>query len=190
MKKLTGALMIAVSAVAFTANAQAAELEYKPYVAADYHYTDANAHKESPYYNSGSVSVGTSYNKYFGTELFYQYSNDYKKSNRTTGEKRSSQFQAYGLDMIGYLPLGCDQVFSLLGTIGIGEYKFEKKNGFMTIGSHKHNDSGYGYRAGLGAQYQIDENWSVRAIARYIGLDKVKDFDHMMDYSMGVKYSF
>lgn len=190
MKNTLGALMVAASAIAFSANAHAVEMKYNPYVGINYNYTDANAHRQSPYYNSASINLGTSYNKYFGTELFYQYSDSYKKSNKTTGEKRSSDFQAYGLDLMGYLPLGCDQVFSLIGTVGIGEYKFEKKNGYMTIGSHKHNDSGYGYRAGLGAQYDLDENWTIRGIARYVGLDQVKDFDHMMEYSAGIKYNF
>ncbi len=186
MKKSLGALMVAVSAVAFAANANA--MEYNPYVAADYSYTDAVVTKARPHFNAGKVSVGTDYNKNFGVEVFYQLSDSDKQNSRAEGYKDKSSFQAYGLDVYGYLPLGCDQTFSLLGTAGIAEYTVTNKFTYGT--SEKSRDHGYGYRLGLGAQYSIDNNWSVRAVARYIGLDKIDEADHMMEYSLGAKYNF
>ena len=41
-----------------------------------------------------------------------------------------------------------------------------------------------------GAQYTIDENLSVRALARYTFTDKVNSVDHIMEYTAGVRYSF
>lgn len=76
MKYAVSSLMVAVSALAFSANANASD--FKPYVGLDYNYTDADADYQSPKYNSASVNVGTEYNKYFGTEVFYQYSDDDK----------------------------------------------------------------------------------------------------------------
>lgn len=67
MKYAVSSLMVAVSALAFSANANASD--FKPYVGLDYNYTDADADHQSPKYNSASVNVGTEYNKYFGTEV-------------------------------------------------------------------------------------------------------------------------
>lgn len=186
MKKTIGALMVAVSAVAFSANANATE--YNPYVGLDYSYIDGVAKEYRPHYNAGKVNVGVDYNKYFGTEIFYQLSDSDKNNSRRYGEKDKTSFQAYGLDVYGYLPLGCEQTFALLGTAGIAEYRFTEKFTYGT--SEKHRDHGVGYRLGLGAQYNIDNNLSIRALARYVGLDKIEDADHMMEYSVGAKYSF
>ena len=94
--------------------------------------------------------------------------------------------QSYGLDLYGYLPLGCDQTFALLGTAGISnidiDYKYQDEK--------RDTENGLGYRLGAGAQYSFDENLSVRAVARYIFTDKVSDVDHIMEYSAGIKYNF
>ena len=187
MKNTVAALIAAVSLTAFASQAQAEQV-YNPYIGINYNYSDANAKGLRPYYNSGSVNLGTSYNRYFGTELFYQFSDQYGKSGAS--EKFSNGFQAYGLDLMGYLPLGCYDVWSLIGTVGIGEYKFRNKYIAAGEGKHKYRDSGYGYRAGLGIQYNIDSNWSIRTLARYVGFDKVDGYDHMMEYSAGIKYNF
>ena len=186
MKYAVSSLMIAVSALAISANANAAEYDFKPYVGLDYNYTDADADHQSPKYNSLSVNVGTEYNQYFGTELFYQYSDDSKKGNYLN--KIKSSFQAGGLDVYGYLPLTCNREFALLGTAGIGLYDFKSSyNNPAVKGGHDH---GYGYRAGLGVIYSLDNNWSVRAVARYVSLDQINDYDHLMEYSAGIRYNF
>ena len=185
MKKIFS-LALVVSLVAATSARAARDGDYLPYVGLDYSYSDTTAKHLRPHYNSASVNVGTMYNRFFGTEMFYQISDSYKT--RSGLDKSKSSFQAYGLDVYGYLPLGCDQTFSLLGTAGIAEYTVTNKFTYGT--SEKSRDHGYGYRLGLGAQYSIDNNWSVRAVARYIGLDKIDEADHMMEYSLGAKYNF
>lgn len=186
MKYAVSSLMVAVSALAFTANAQATE-SFKPYVGLDYNYTDADADHQSPKYNSASVNVGTEYNKYFGTEVFYQYSDSDKK--HVKGIENKTSFQAYGLDLMGYLPLGCDQVFSLVGTAGIGEYTFDKEYSGFYAPKHQ-RDHGIGYRLGGGLQYKIDDKFAVRGLVRYVNLNDVNNFDDMWEYTAGVRYSF
>ena len=179
MKKTIGALMVAVSATAFAANASA--YEFTPYVGVDYNYTTVSS--ASAQFNSGSINVGTMYNQYFGTEAFYQLSTDDKKG----GDYQSkTHMQAYGLDLMGYLPLGCDQTFSLIGSLGYGQYKITSKD---TTTNATERDYGYAYRYGLGAMYNIDENISIRAMARYIDVRDI-DVDHMMEYSLGARYNF
>ena len=185
MKYAVSSLMVAVSALAFSANANASD--FKPYVGLDYNYTDADADHQSPKYNSASVNVGTEYNKYFGTEVFYQYSDDDKK--HVNGIENQTSFQAYGLDLMGYLPLGCDQVFSLVGTMGIGEYTFDKNySGFYAPKDQR--DHGIGYRFGGGLQYKIDDKFSVRGLVRYVNLNDIDNFDDMWEYTACIRYSF
>ena len=182
MNRTFAALLTGFSALAFASQASAVEMVYNPYVGINYNYSDARAKGVSPYYNSASFNIGTSYNRYFGTEMFYQYTDSYTKKSQS---KLSSDFQAYGLDLMAYMPVGCYERVNLIGTVGLGEYHFNNE-----VGHANNEDSGLGYRAGLGVQYDIDNNWTVRSVARYVGLDGVKDFDHMMEYSLGLKYNF
>ncbi len=176
------ALLAAVSAIALATSANA--LEFRPYVGAQYNLTSASV-KDMPNMDmhSYSVFVGTDYNRYFGTEVFYQNSNKWHKV--INDVKTKVDFEAYGLDLYGYLPLGCDRVFSLLGTAGIANYDFDGDRG-----NGKEEDNGLGYRLGAGMQYNITNNIAVRGIVRYIWADKLDGFDHMMEYSLGAKYSF
>ena len=176
------ALLAAVSAIALATSANA--LEFRPYVGAQYNLTSASV-KDMPNMDmhSYSVFVGTDYNRYFGTEVFYQNSNKWHKV--INGEKTKVDFEAYGLDAYGYLPLGCDRVFSLLGTAGIANYDFD-----VADNNAKGEDNGLGYRLGADMQYNITNNIAVRGIVRYIWADKLDNTDHMMEYSLGAKYSF
>ncbi len=179
----TIALMVAASAVAFAANTNA--YEFKPYVGLDYTFSQVKNYANDDL-NSATVVVGTNYNQYFGTELFYQFSD----SQRDHGYEES--MRSYGLDLYGYLPMGCMQEFALVGTAGISnidqKLKFENEK--------RYTENGLGYRLGAGAQYNVNENVSVRALARYIWTDKLgnnengTNTDHIMEYTLGARYAF
>ena len=181
MKNTIATLLVAVSTIAVAATANA---EYKPYVGVDYNYNNGNEFN----YNSGTVYVGTQINDYFGTEVFYQKSDDDVKNVRGSAERHTSSFQAYGLDLNGYLPMGCEQEFALIGSAGIGEYAFE--NSYNWNGFANNDDHGYGYRLGLGALYNVTESVAVKAMARYVAFDKIEDNTDMMEYTAGVRYNF
>lgn len=174
MKKTIGALMVAVSAISMSTNAEA--LEYNPYAGVDYTYSDVS-HK-GPDFNGGKIFVGSQYNQNFGTEVFFQ---------RTLNDKNDgvkTHFTAYGIDALGYLPLGCEQKFSLIGTAGIARYNMSER---VSGEGHGHADS-WGYRLGAGAEYNVNEKVAVRAIARYVDLGNYQS--DMWEYSLGAKYSF
>jgi len=172
-------LMTAVSAIAFVANASA--YEYTPYVAVDYTYSEIPSTADV---NGGKLALGTEYNKYFGTEVFYQRTG----SDRVHSSDGTNEYslQSYGLDMYGYLPLGCDQVFSLVGTAGISNIDVIYKE----ANEKRETENGLGYRLGAGFEYDVNSNVSVRALYRYTFTDKVNSIDHISEYSLGVKYSF
>ena len=177
------ALLSAVSAMVLAGSANA--LEFRPYVGAQYNVTHVSSKNSVTDVNmhSYSVFVGTEYNRFFGTEVFYQNSNKWHKE--IAGVKQKADFAAYGLDGYAYLPLGCDRVFSLLATAGIANYDFDQSNAVA-----KDKDNGLGYRLGAGAQYNITNNIAVRALGRYIWTDKLDNMDHFAEFSMGLKYIF
>lgn len=188
MMKKIGTLMVAVStlAVANAANA----FEYTPYVGLDYTYSTIRtkgADGFRPDYHGASVNAGVNYNKFFGTELFYQRTG---KDNKhwEDGTKEKSHLQAYGLDLMGYLPLyGCEAQLSLVGTVGVGIYDYKYK---ITPTEKSSTDNGIGYRYGLGLQYKFNDHVSVRGLARRVEIDKIQGVDRIMEYVLGARYSF
>ena len=184
MKKITF-LLITAFFVALNANsAQADSYQYTPYAGIDYTYSHATAKRFSPYYNIAGLHIGSDYSQYFGTELFF---------NQSTGNKRhiddasiKTSYRSYGLDLFAYLPVGCNKRFSLLGTLGAGEYRYK-----ITVSPAKHhNESGWGYRMGGGFKYALNKNWGFRTIVRYVNFDKIKAYKYAMEYSAGIEYHF
>ena len=171
------ALLAAVSVFALANSANA--LEFKPYVGAQYNYTTVEADEVEPKMHSGSVIVGTEYNKFFSTEVFYQLSDE------DDDNGVSADFEAYGLDAYASLPLGCDRVWSVFATAGIANYDFDVKQA-----GDKSEENGLGYRLGAGVQYNVTNNIAVRALGRYIIADKIDNVDDMTEFSLGVKYTF
>ncbi len=183
MKKTIGALMVAVSAVAMAANANA--MEYNPYAGVEYGYSFLNGAEISNNFNSGKIFVGSQYNENFGVEAFYQRSTSDKKASDEGVTK--VKYEAYGIDAMGYLPMGCDQEFALVGTAGLAYYDFKGK----IEGGAADNEGTWGYRMGAGAEYNVNENIAVRALARYTKLDqRVINSNDMMEYSIGARYNF
>jgi len=162
----------------------AVENDYRPYVGIDYDYSTLNARGVDSYLNSGTFIVGSEYNKYFGTEIFYQKS--LTKAQETTNGKMKSSFQGYGLDMFAYLPLGCEGRVAPYATAGIGKYSLKKK-----VSEVHHNDKdGTGYRFGAGISYHIDNNTSLKAGYRYINFDRLSNIDHADELVAGLRYAF
>lgn len=183
MKNTVATLLVAASTLAMAATANA-DTSFKPYVGVDYNYNNSNNFN----YNSGTVNVGTQFNDYFGTEVFYQKSDDDVKNVRHSAEKETTSFDAYGLDLMGYLPMGCEQEFALIGSAGVGEYTVDKS--YNWTGYRNTNDHGIGYRFGLGAMYNVTNDVAVKAMARYVKFNQIEDFSDMMEYTAGVRYSF
>ena len=182
MKKTIATLLVAVSAFAMNANAA----DFRPYMGVDYNYNNGNGNN----FNSGTVNVGTQFNDYFGTEVFYQKSDNDVKT-YVNARQQTRNFNAYGLDFNGYLPMGCEQEFALIGSVGVGEYEFN--TGYNAASVLNNRDHGYGYRFGLGGLYNITDSVAVKAMARYVTFDKLADKTDetdMMEYTAGVRYNF
>lgn len=180
-------LLLAGVASVFAFNANA--VEFTPYVGVDYNYsmikhdeptlvqTRTGVYKDgvmAGQAHSASVVLGTKVTPYAGVEAFYQLS---KKEHKADYR---SQIQAYGADVLGYLPLGCYGEYEVLASAGLGQY---------TAKYNKDQDSGLGYRLGAGLQYNVTDNWAVRAMYRHVWVDK-NIINSINEVSLGVRYSF
>ena len=189
MKK---AILLAGVAALISGAAQASGIN--PYMGVDYVYSKADyksdkaawdkALKED--YNSAAFNLGMRPNQYFSLEGFFQQSAEAKGSKASAavyGDRIKSKFYAYGADAYGYLPVGCDG-WSILGTVGLANYNFKVKN---ETGSKDTNHMGY--RAGLGMQYDMNENWAMRVVGRYSYIDS-KVLDNLQEVVAGIRYTF
>ena len=179
-------LLLAGVASVFALNAQA--LEVTPYVGADYNVN--LTHKSSRAdgylpgkYHSGSIVAGAKVSPYFATEVFGELSKHERK------RALHSEYGAYGVDLFGILPLGCYGEWEVLGTAGMGRYvaSFKRKG----INGHE-TAHDWGYRLGAGVQYNVTENWGVRAMYRRVILHNahVEPLHGMDVFSLGVRYAF
>lgn len=163
----------------------------RPYIGLDYVYSMSdiddydgiNVLEED--LNAFAVSLGLKFNRYVGLETFYQQSEEGEKT--VLGVVRTEdKYKAYGLDLVGYLPVA--HQFDFLGTVGVGYYDVDvtaKAYGMEVSGS----DDGFGWRIGAGGQFNITNNWGIRVMARYVDPD-VEGLNNMVDISAGIRYTF
>jgi opacity protein-like surface antigen len=119
---------------------------------------------------------------YLGLEGFYQQSGQRKRS--TSDGSYKTEFLAYGLDLYGYEPILCGNV-NLLGSLGLANYRVRFKYPDIS-GQHQNR---IGYRFGIGAQYNLTENWAVRVMGRYnyLGMDRL---NNLKEVTAGLRYTF
>ena len=162
-------LLLAGVASLFAVNT--ANAEVKPYVGLDYNYSSygmdnyVRDYLEDDY-NSLSFVAGAKLMENFGLEAFYRIEN-------------------YGVDALGYLPLGCDKEVELIAGLGLGQYKMK----YRLAGDGADKERALGIRANIGAQYNIDENWSVRGMYRHVYLQK-SYMNDINEFSAGIRYNF
>ncbi|MBR1648654.1 MAG: porin family protein [Alphaproteobacteria bacterium] len=182
-------LLLAGIASLFSLNANAGDWDMqgiKPYIGADYIYSyasykdvDRNPQRS---YNSISGNFGARMWKYFGPEFYYQYA--FKRKSFHGDEKVKNRFYSYGMDMVGYMPIGCDDMFDLLGSVGLGGYNVKTRHHLTSNDTNK-----VGYRFGLGAMYNMTENVSMRLMGRYDYIG-TKYLDDLWEMTVGLRYSF
>ena len=161
-------LLLAGVASVFALNAQA--MEVTPYVGADY---NLNFVQKASYldgfvpgkYHSGSLVAGAKVTPYVAAEIFGELSKHENKRFFHT------EYGAYGADLFGILPLGCYGEGELLGTAGIGRYRYAAKAKPHAGHGTAHE---WGWRFGAGVQYNVTENWGIRAMYRHIAFHNWK----------------
>ena len=184
-------LLAGVACVMMTAQAQAGNWynnmvhNTKIYVGADYAFDSVdfkgalNEAKED--YNSGIFNIGSRMDN-FGVEFFGQWS--LGRSKDTAEGKLKTKINAYGMDMYGYLPLGCEGKYDVLATIGVADYYYK---GFR--GEANDSNNRIGWRVGGGAMYNYNEHVSARVIGRYAYIGD-SNLNHVAEVTAGLRYHF
>ena len=151
------------------------------------------------------LNAGVKFNQYFGVEAFYQHAFESEADMEFYGlggtleDKAESDFSynSFGFDAVGYLPIN-NSPFSLIGSIGVGQYKFkvkEKETNYVlgVSGTTTDTESDTGFRFGVGGEYDFGNQWAARLMIRYVSLDSDEDkdlVDDIIDISLGMKYTF
>lgn len=171
-----------------------------PYVGIDYAYTDAGyGNYPSKAFDDKTdsyiLSAGIKILPGLAVEGFYQKSAN--EENTATniilaGDalKSKTNLQAYGLDVVSdFLSLG---MVEILGSAGIAKYdvKVSQNYYFNQYGSHSTKTyHGEGLRFGLGAQINLNDNYSIRAMGRY-SFTNIEKVDNFKEFTIGLRYSF
>lgn len=164
------------------ATAAKAENVYRPYIGADVSFDKAETSFVHPAYDGASLNLGTTYNPYFGTEIFYHQTGT--RTKKLNNVKYKTSFLAYGLDAVAAYPV-CPK-FDVNLSLGLASYLFKER-----IISQSHNtDEGIGFRFGGGAVYHLTNSLAVRLNARYIKFNKISNLDHAAEYTFGARYYF
>lgn len=153
-----------------------------------------------------SLIAGVKFNQHFGLEAFYQKSgketkNIYEDEGEDWSEKQKTElsYAAYGIDAIGYMPV--TQEVELLASLGFAQYDFKTKfiDNYSEIeDGEKYSENevdnkdfdSLGIRIGIGAQYNINEHFALRAMARYIKMDDDEYIKSLTELSLGLRYMF
>ena len=172
MKKV---LVLAGLAGMVAANAEA--IDYTPYAGLDANYgivdTDTGSKISSKDWSLSAVLGGRT--DRFGLEAFYNLGKEEDK-----GEV-STRLSSWGVDALVFQDLGCSGRWELVGTAGIAEYKLSNDTA--------KTDKGMGERLGLGVQYAVSENTTVRAMYRHAWVHDsvVNEID---EFTVGFRYAF
>ena len=177
-----------LSAVACLLATQAGAYDFEPYIGADlgatHIKTAGNDLNGSDTVGVADINFGAKFTPYFGLEISSQASGDAD----VKGADEDLSYSSIGIDAVGYLPLNYE--WELFGMAGIGYYDFEIELDHRVNGWKVHYDKNEtAFRAGLGAQYNMNEKWAIRGLVRYHHIDS-KYIDYIGDAMIGLKYKF
>lgn len=156
------------------------------------------------------VVLGFRPHKNFGFEAFYNRS--YSKNEVTQYDNVSisatdyhlintyiTKYQAFGVDLVGYLPV--TQFFDFVAMVGIGKYKFDNQarfearyleggtNSAVYNTHYSFDEDEWGYRVGGGVQFNIMNGVALRLMYKYINIDS-NTIHYLQEYSASLRFLF
>lgn len=155
--------------------------------------------KNHSFYISGGVII----NDTVSFEAFYQKSDEKSKTSGPWVDEDGDvlnahtklSYEAYGVDGKLFIPTAVEG-FKMFGTVGLAEYKFKGKRTleyelYEPI-TETETERLFGYRLGVGAEYQLTKHISANLAGRVISFEDKPDakFDSMTELSVGIKYTF
>ena len=150
-----------------------------PHVGLDYVSATPNGYGDIDSLNGGVVSVGVKALGFLSVEGFYQ---QYASTDAFGGSKTKPA--AYGIDLVSdTLNLG---VVELLTTVGYGKYTLDGGN----LDKKMDKFEGTAYRAGIGAQFNLNDNIGIRAMYRYVFPEEDTFKKNVQELTVGSRYYF
>lgn len=154
-----------------------------------------------------SIVIGTRPNKNFGIEAFYSRSYNKNKITRInnvsvgsenyhTVEEFTNEYQAFGVDLLGYLPV--TEYFDFIAFVGVGKYYFDNNASFVVNYldstpvdkfSQDYSDDSLAWRVGGGVQFNIARGIVLRSMYRFIKLNS-DAVDYLQEFSVGIRFLF
>lgn len=145
-----------------------------------------------------------------GIEAFYNRTmneNTAIKNHGTGSDKYlvseyTSEYQAFGVDIIGYLPI--TDYFDFIAFAGLGQYYFENSithkysvlmagsiigRDYRNVSSSDFDDDTLAWRVGGGFQFNIGRGVILRAMYRYINIDS-EFIKNLQEFSLGLRFVF
>ncbi len=110
-----------------------------------------------------------------------------------------TKYQAFGIDLVGYLPV--TQFFDFVAFVGIGKYKFDNSARFdanyleggitpaVYSAKYSFDEDEIGYRVGGGVQFNIMDGVVLRLMYKYINIGS-NTIHYLQEYSAGVRFLF
>ena len=107
-----------------------------------------------------------------------------------------SQYQAFGVDLLGYLPV--TEYFDFIAFVGVGQYFFDNEASFEarylddnTVDSFSQDfdENKLAWRIGGGIQFNIARGVILRSMYRFIKL-KTETIDYLQEFSVGIRFLF
>ncbi len=161
--------------------------------------------------NNIGIVFGVRPNRNFGIEAFYNRSydenvvtqvNSYQVFSPThhTVNTFVTKYQAYGVDLLGYLPV--TDYFDFIAFVGLGQYNFNNEATFeiykLESGAgtppvdrmtSDFSEDSLAWRVGVGMQVNIARGLVLRTMYRYIKLntDTIKN---LQEFSVGIRFLF
>ena len=144
-----------------------------------------------------------------GMEAFYNYA--YNKNEVTQVDNKTlgsadyhmvntfiTKYQAYGVDLLGYLPV--TDYFDFIAFVGLGHYNFSNSAhfevryldgglGFVDAFDSDFSESKLAWRLGGGFQVNVGRGLMLRAMYRYIKLN-TQMLRYTQEFSVGVRFAF
>ena len=158
---------------------------------------DMYGDKNNGFYISGGVII----NDTVSFEAFYQKSDEKSKTSGPYVDEYGNvlnahtklSYEVYGVDGKLFIPTAVEG-FKVFGTVGLAEYKFKGKSTleYELYEPITETERLFGYRLGVGAEYQLTKHISANLAGRVISFEDKPDatFDSMTELSAGIKYTF
>lgn len=159
------------------------------------------------------IVIGTRPHPNIGIEAFYNRTFDENKIIHADLNALAStqyhlintyvtKYHAFGIDVIGYLPM--TDYFDFVAFVGLGQYYFENEvthevadtiggtgsgNPYFDRLTSDFNDDTLAWRIGAGVQFNIGRGVALRALYRYIDVNS-EYIKNLQEFSMGLRFVF